>query len=50
MARKSTDEILQKALSLKPDVVEFWRKALDGWATKLTSFGCSAMLRRRWWT
>jgi hypothetical protein len=35
MSHKTTDEILQKALSLKPDVVEFWRKALDGWGDEV---------------
>jgi CMP-2-keto-3-deoxyoctulosonic acid synthetase len=35
MSRKSTDEILQKAMSLKADQVEFWRKALDGWGDEV---------------
>ena len=33
--RKSTDEILQKAASLKHDLVEFWRKALDGYGDEV---------------
>jgi hypothetical protein len=35
MARKSTDEILAKVASLKPDVVEFWKRALDGWGDEV---------------
>ena len=31
MPTKNTEEVLTKAIQLKPDFVEFFKKALDGW-------------------
>lgn len=33
--RKTTEEVLAKAAALKPDIVEFWKKALDGWGDEV---------------
>jgi hypothetical protein len=33
--RKTTQEVLEKAAALKPDIVEFWKRALDGWGDEV---------------
>ena len=33
--RKTTQEILEKAASQKPDIVEFWKRAVGDWGDEV---------------
>lgn len=35
MAHKTTQEILEKAAALKPEIVEFWKRAVGDWGDEV---------------